>query len=44
MKRFIASLLLALFATGCWPAPEEQEKRNNIVERSIRCMFGGECS
>jgi hypothetical protein len=44
MKRLIVLTLLTLFTTSCWPlTPEEQQARNRVVEKSIRCMWSGDC-
>jgi len=44
MKRLVVLLLLSLFTASCWPTPEEQQRRNEIVGNSFRCMFAGDCA
>ena len=45
MKRLIALCLLSLFAVSCLPTPNsEDETRNQIIERSFRCMWSGDCN
>jgi hypothetical protein len=44
MTRLIIMGLLTLFAASCFPTPEEQQTKNQAVDRSFRCMWTGDCS